>query len=71
MFGFTKAKELIKKLLNAVRLFQTIDLEQMRKNVDEIGKFKEKFKYLHFFLVTLLILTTINTLLIIVILFKK
>ena len=44
MFGFTTAKELVKKSLNAVRLFQTIDLERMKKNIDEIAKFKEKIK---------------------------
>ena len=71
MFGFSTAKELIKKSLNAVRLFQTIDLEQMKKNIDEIAKFKEKLKHLQFILVTLLILTLVNTTLIMVILFKK
>jgi hypothetical protein len=71
MFGLTTAKELIKKLLNALRLFQSIDLEQMKKNVDEIARFKEKLKYLQFVLMTLLILTTVNTLLIVIILFKK
>jgi hypothetical protein len=71
MFGFSTAKEFIKKSLNAVRLFQTIDLVQMKKNVDEIAKFKEKLKHLQFILVTLLILTLVNTILIMVILFKK
>ena len=71
MFGFTKAKELVKKSLNTVRLFQTIDLERMKKNIDEIAKFKEKLKHLQFILVTLLILTLVNTTLIMVILFKK
>ena len=71
MFGFTTAKELIKKSLNAVRLFQTIDLVQMKKNIDEIAKFKEKLKYLQFALAILLILTLVNTILITVILFKK
>jgi hypothetical protein len=71
MFGFTTAKELIKKSLNAVRLFQNIDLVQMKKNIDEIAKFKEKLKHLQFILVTLLMLTLVNTILIVVILFKK
>ena len=70
MFGLNTLKR-VKKLLSLADAVGSLDLKQIKKSIDEIGKFKEKLKYLYFILATLLTLTIVNTVLIVIILFKK
>jgi len=70
MFGLNTLKR-IKKLLSVADEVESLDLKQIKKSIDEIGKFKEKLNYLYFFLAALLTLTITNTVLITIVLFKK
>ena len=70
MFGLNSVKELVKKLLSLAKAFQAIDLKRINELVNDLDKYKEKLKHLQFVLLILLILTMVNTVLMMIILFK-
>ena len=71
MFGLDTAKELIEKINKLVKVFETIDLEKIKMNIDDLSKFKEKLNIFKYLFTALLAITILNTVLITIVLLKK